>query len=171
MQRKFTLWALMLVLTMGLSAWAADGQGQGERRGGADGPRRGPGSFLRHALSKLDLTEDQHAAIRELVKAHRVKAEAWREQHKDELQPLFEKLREARKNQDREVAREVMVKIRELHQSGPNPEELLEKIKGQLTEPQQAQLQKLVEQARERMKQRGDGDRPNRREKRQGDDN
>ena len=64
-----------------------------------------------------------------------------------------------------------MVKIRELHQSGPNPEELLEKIKGQLTEPQQAQLQKLVEQARERMKQRGDGDRPNRREKRQGDDN
>jgi Spy/CpxP family protein refolding chaperone len=171
MQRKFTLWALMLLLTMGLSAIAADGKGEqrgpGERGGQGRPGMHGPGEFLREALAKLELSDDQRAAIRTLVEAHRAEVEAWREQHKDEIQPLIQKLREARKNRDQAAAKEAMEALRKLHEGGPDPKALLEQIKGQLTEQQQAKLQHLVEEARQRMGERGEGDRPGRRENRQ----
>jgi len=176
MQRKLLL--SLLVLTLGCSAavYGADkadkprdgqkrAQGDREHRRGWPGghERRG---FLRHAIGQLDLTDDQKTAIRELAQAHHEKVKAYREAHKDEFEAIRGKLKQARKDKDREAGKAAMEQLHALRQNGPSPMQLVDQIKGQLTDAQAGKLDQMFAAARERMEkrraergQRGDGDR------------
>lgn len=132
--------AALIVCLSAAPLWAQDGERpqRGDRQGQAEkGERgeRGPkgdkgdkgdrgkrGQNMTKALFKgVDLSEDQHAAIRELMPALKEKTQAFREENKDELQAFRKEMREAMQAKDKEAAEAIRAKMKKLMEQGPNP--------------------------------------------------
>lgn len=108
-----------------------DGPGDGEHR---------PGERIMGLLKDLNLTDDQKGKVHEIVAAFGEEMKKFHEEHKAELEPLFEKMKAAREAKDREAAMAVGKQIREIMEKGPNPRDLIEKISAVLTPEQAAKL-------------------------------
>jgi|GEM_PF-6137326 len=106
-----------------------DRQGQAEKgergeRGkrGAKGDKGKRGQNMIKALFKnVDLSEDQHAAIRELMPALKEKTKAFREENKDELEAFRKQMREAMQAKDKEAAEAIRAQMKKLMEQGPSP--------------------------------------------------
>lgn len=187
-----TIAALLAVLLCSSMAMA-QGQGNGSQdkeRGqrkaqkdkeGADGKRaerKGRRGHLARALLKdIELSDDQKTEIREVMKEAAQARMAWHEKHKDEIKSLRDQMQQARKDKDREKAKQVMAEMRKLMQSAPKPTDTFDKVKAKLNADQSEQFEKNVAELKDRMekrreahKKRHEGERKNRKERKDKDD-
>lgn len=112
-----------------------------EGRRGDRGERRGEGPF-----ADMNLTDEQKAAVREAVKAHREDVKKFYESNADAMKAAREKMQAARKAGDKEAAEAAMAEMKKLHESRPKPEAVLSKLKGTLTDAQIAEATKWLEE-------------------------
>lgn len=115
-------------------------QKQGERR--AHGPRD-HGHPILGVLRKLDLTEEQKQKVQQIMKGHRESAEQWREQNREKMKQLLEQLRQAKKSGDEDKAEQIKEQIKTLTQQDGGPGDLIDDIKGVLTDEQKAKLEEM----------------------------
>jgi len=144
-----------------------DGEGRqrGERgeRGerGDRGPRGDRGDIARRLFGGMDLSDDQKAQIKDIMKAHGDERKAWHEANKDAFEALREKMRAARKSEDKDAGQAVRDEIKALMDSAPKPDASHDQVRALLNEEQQATFDERIEKMRERMEKmkenRGDG--------------
>ncbi len=152
----------------------AEGFEKGERPGPGNGPmaeRRGEMmDGVRGALRDLNLTEDQKAQIKTIMDEARDSREKFMDEHKDEVRAIREKMKAAREAKDRDQMKQLGEELRGIMESGPKPQDTMEKIKGVLTPEQRDQLQGKLDQWKENhpRPQLEEGERP-RRQRPQGD--
>jgi Spy/CpxP family protein refolding chaperone len=131
-------------------ALAGEGKDKDKDREGREGGRPGEAMF-HQVLGKLNLTEEQKPKVKEILKAHHEEAEKFRQEHKEEFEALREKARQAREEGDREAMKKVHEDLKALMDKGPGgPLKALEKIKPVLTAEQNATLDKMMADMRER---------------------
>ncbi|MCC7146634.1 MAG: hypothetical protein IT443_09325 [Phycisphaeraceae bacterium] len=109
-----TAMAACLLLLATSFAGAQPGNGPG---GGPGGAGRGPGAaqggprgLMPMLFADVELTTEQRQQIREILREHHQAMDAWREEHKDELQPLRQELRDIRDDN-----KDSIKKMRDLH--------------------------------------------------------
>ena len=125
----------------------------GRRHRGRDGRR--PHHQLRQYLQmveQMELTSEQKGQIDQIRDQTKQQFQQWREQNGDKIQTLRQQMREARSSGDREKVRELAQQLKEVNKTGPKPKRVVEQIKGVLNDNQNAELEKQVQQKRDRFK-------------------
>jgi Spy/CpxP family protein refolding chaperone len=134
------------ITTLAQNAEAGDRPGRQAREGRRGGPgaeRRGRGDG---PFADMNLTDEQKAAVREAMKAHREEVKKFYDANADAIKAAREKMQAARKSGDKEAAEAAMAEMKKLHESRPKPEAALSKLKGTLTDAQIAQAAKWFEE-------------------------
>jgi len=132
----------------------------GERPERPDRGHRGRHGDRRHhvmaALFRgIELTDTQKQELREIGRAHREQVKAWHEEHRDELEAIREKMRQARQDKDREAAEAAREQFKQLLQTRPKPDATFDAMRGVLTtDEDKAQFDENLESIKQRFKER-----------------
>ncbi|MFW5682668.1 MAG: hypothetical protein ACOC1G_06650 [Phycisphaeraceae bacterium] len=168
--KRFSLHMLTLLAFCGAmamtgiaNAQAADndrGDRREQREARRDKPRGdGPASEARRNMAKVlfkdvELSEEQRKEVRDVMQKHRAGVEKWREENKQEIRKLRERIQEARRDKDRDAARAAFEELLKLGEDRPKPDALLDDIRGELTAEQVQQFNENVEAIKEKAKDR-----------------
>lgn len=183
--KRLPLNMLALLTLCGVMAMTNAAHGKDENQGSADrrdqrearrekprndGPRH---RMVRQLFEGIELSKEQRQDVRNAMQTHRQGVQQWREDHEQEIKKLRERMREARREQDRDTAVAAFEELLKLSDDRPKPEDLLEAIRGELNEEQvkafNENVEEIKEKARQRMEERRDKaekKRGNRKEKR-----
>ncbi|NBC10134.1 MAG: hypothetical protein GVY24_00165 [Planctomycetes bacterium] len=120
----------------------------------------------------IELTDAQKEELREIGQAHRKQVKAWHDEHREELDAIREKMRQARKDQDREAAKAAHEEFKALLETRPKPDAAFAEMRDVLaTDEDKAQFDENLEAIKQRMKERRErGPREGRRPHRDGND-
>lgn len=151
--RNLLLSAVILAFIAPMAIAAPDGE-KGPRDG--DRPRRGGG--IKHALSKLDLSDDQKAEIHDIMEAAKEDIKAYREANAETFKKLMADMKAAREAQDKEAAEAVRAEMKKLHEASP-AHAAHQAILGVLTDDQKAKLAQMRENRPKGPRGEGDGPR------------
>ena len=194
MMKRFPLHLMALLTLCGTMAMTGVAHAQGEDRADADrreqrearrdkarsdGPRGARQDarqrMVRQLFEGIELSEEQRQEVRDVMQKHREGVQKWREDHEQEIKKLRERMREARREQDREAAVAAFEELLKLSEDRPKPENLLDDIRGELNDDQikafNENVEEIKEKARQRMEERRDKAEENRgeRKERRGD--
>lgn len=103
---------------------------------------------IREAIASLNLTDEQKAKIEEIAAPYKAQLEAWREEHKDQIEKLRADAQTARQAKDRQKIQALAKEARELLQTLPKPQDTLAKIRDVLTPEQRQQLKAKLQDER-----------------------
>jgi gas vesicle protein len=117
---------------------------------------------LRAELFKgITLSEDQQTAVGTILGEYQNRLEAWTEEHQERITKLRTRTQQVRQSRNRRQLRALMIDMRDLMQTYPDPRPYYDRIRSELTDEQKEQfdenLARLKEQMRERMRQRRSG--------------
>lgn len=129
-------------------------KGDRKRHGEGKHHERSPRRMMKALFKDVDLTEDQREQVREIMGAGREEMEAWRDEHRDEMEDLRAQMREAHENKDKEQAAAVREKMQQLFESRPKPEDRADEIRQILTPEQTEQFDANLEQIKQKMQER-----------------
>jgi len=126
--------------------------GEDSRRKAKDKSDHKRYAWIKRALFKdVDLYDEQEEEIEHVMrKAHEHRKAWWQKQHK-KMKGLMEEIHEARRDRDHRELAKLHMKIAELKENAPTPRKTVKKIKRKLTEEQQKQFMKNVEELKEKM--------------------
>ena len=130
-----------------------DGARGDKRRGrrGADGAidRRG----MERMLKSLNLTKEQKATLKKNREAHKAEMKKYMDSKKKSAGDLREKMKEARKNKDREAMRALNAERKELFKDAPKRNGV-EDLKKVLTSEQSKKLDEMIAKRKAEMEKR-----------------
>ena len=180
MMKRFSLNLLALMALCGVMAITGVAHAQGGSKANADrrdqrearrdkdrndGPRQ---RMVRQLFKDIELSAEQRQEVRDVMQEHREGVQKWREDNEQEIKKLREQMRDARREQDRDAAVAAFEELLKLSEDRPKPEDLLEDIRGELSDEQVKQFNKNVEAIKEKAKDRMEDRRKKAQEKRPG---
>ena len=156
--RNLLLSAVILAFIAPMAIAAPDGE-KGPRDGDRPHAHR-HGGHLKAALSKLDLSDDQRAEIKDIVEASREEAKAYREANGETIKKLMGEMKAAREAKDKDAAEAVRAELKKRHEASPM-HAAHQAILGVLTDDQRAKLAEMRKNHDHGP--RGEGDKPRKR--------
>jgi Spy/CpxP family protein refolding chaperone len=126
---------------------------KGHRGHGKDHDKKKHHRMMRMLFKGVDLSEKQHAALREIHKAHRKRRHAFWKEHGEEMRELWEEAREARREGEKDELKEVREEMHELFADAPW-KQAVAAVRDELDDKQTAQFNENLKALKGKMKRR-----------------